>query len=58
MAVEERCDGNFGAPELLGDGFEGQGFGGFGIEEGLGGGGKPIDEGGLSIVSISSGRWN
>jgi len=45
LAVEESCDGDFGAAEFAGDGFEGQGFGGFGVEEGFGGGRKAVNEG-------------
>ncbi len=47
MAVEEGGDGDFGAVEGLGDGFEGEGFGGFGVEESLGGDGEAVDQGAL-----------
>jgi hypothetical protein len=33
----------------LGDGFEGEGFGGFGVEEGFGVGREAVDEGGLEV---------
>lgn len=53
LAVEECGDGDLGAAELLGDGFKGERFRGFGVEEGLGGGGKAINEGGLSEIELS-----
>jgi hypothetical protein len=33
----------------LGDGFEGEGFGGFSVEEGFRIGGETVDEGGLEV---------
>lgn len=56
MAVEERCYGDFGTAQCRGDGFEGEGFGGFGVEEGFGGGGEAVDEGGLWERIVSEGR--
>jgi hypothetical protein len=47
LAVEEGCDSYFGASKFGGDGLEGEGFRGFGVEEGFGGDGEAVDEGGL-----------
>jgi hypothetical protein len=43
LAVEEGRDGYFAAAEFFGYGFEGEGFGGFGFEEGFRGEGKAVD---------------
>ena len=47
LAVEQSCDGDLGAPEFGGDVLEGEGFRSLGVEEGFGGGGEAVDEGGL-----------
>ena len=47
LAVEESGDGDFVAAELLGEGFEGELFAGFGGEEGRGGAGEDRVLGGL-----------
>jgi hypothetical protein len=53
LAVEERCDCDFGASELRCDVFEGEGFLGFGIEECFGGSREAADEGALWIETVS-----
>jgi len=53
LAVEEGCNGYFGAPEFVGNGFEVEAFDGFGVKEGFGGGGEAVDEGGLGFVFVS-----
>lgn len=51
MPVEERGNGDFAAAQILSDRFEGQRPGGFGVEEGLGGGREAVDEGCLEWSS-------
>ena len=52
MAVEERCGRDFRAPEVFGDGFEGEGFGCFGREEEGGGLGEVRVLGGLVFTLL------
>lgn len=50
LAVEERGHEDLAAPERRGDGLEGQGPRGLGVEEGFGGEREAGDEGGLLVV--------
>lgn len=51
MAVKEGGDSNFAATELLADGLEAQPLFGLSVEEGLGVGGKAINDRALSLIS-------
>jgi hypothetical protein len=51
LSVEERGDSYFRAPEVRGNGFEGEALSGFGVKEGFGGGGEAGNEGCLWL------RW-
>jgi hypothetical protein len=44
LAVEQGSDSDFRTAELLSDGFEGKGFGGFGVKKGFGGGRESVNE--------------
>jgi len=52
LPVEESRDGNFGATELLRDGFKCETLACLGIEEGLRGGWETVDEGGLQKMVV------
>jgi hypothetical protein len=49
LAIEECRDGYFIATEFFSNRFKGERFNGFSVEEGFGGGGEAVNEGGLII---------